>query len=153
MSRRLIVSLLGTVIVLVLGSSVGAAYAYWTSHGLGAGQVSTGTSKTVTIAANATAGTLLQPGGTGDLVITATNNNSADVYITNITLGSVSAAGCTTPSITLTSPSTTYLPVTIPVHANALRITIAGALTMGTDATSDCQGKTFAIPLTVVVHQ
>jgi hypothetical protein len=129
---------------------VGGAYAYWTSSGLGSGQASTGTGQNVTIATNATAGTLLQPGGSGDLVIAATNPNSQAVHITRITLGSIT--GCTTPAITLTSPSSGYLPFTIPGNANAARLVIPNALTMGTTASSDCQGVAFTIPISVTVQ-
>jgi hypothetical protein len=136
-----------------LGVGASAAYGYFTSSGSGsaAGVTATG-DQAVTIATNATPGTLLYPGATGDLVITATNPNSVPVQITGLTLGTIS--GCTTPAITLTSPSSGYLPFTIPAHASSQRLVIAGALSMGTNASNDCQGVTFTIPLsTVTVHQ
>ncbi len=149
--RRRVLGPTAAAIVLMLGIGAGSAYAYWKSTGLGTGQATTGTSQAVTIATNATAGTLLQPGGTGDLVITATNPNAAPVQITAITLGAI--GGCTTPAISLAAPSTSYLPFTIPANANNQRLVVAGALTMGTGASSGCQGVAFTIPLTVTVHQ
>lgn len=150
LARRRSIAVVATAVVLVLGLASGAAYAYWTSFGSGDGQVSTGSGQNVTIATNATAGSLLRPGSTGDLIITATNPNNSPVTIQTITLGTIN--DCTTPAITLTSPSTGFLPATIPANANNLRVVIAGALTMGLGASNDCQGKTFTIPLTVTVR-
>ena len=145
------VAVLIAVGALGLGLGVGAAYGYFKASGSGSGQASTGSGQKITIAANATAGSLLQPGATGDLVITATNPNKSTVYIETIALGTVSAAGCTAPAITLTTPST-FLPFPIPANPTPQRLVIPGALTMGTGASSDCQGKTFAINLTVTAQ-
>ncbi len=61
----------------------------------------------MTIATNATPATPLQPGGTGDLVITATNPNPYAVQVTALTIGTVT--GCTTPAVSLVTPSGNYL--------------------------------------------
>ena len=150
MRRRFL--LLGAAVALLIGLSGGAAFAYFTSSGSGSGTATAaGAANPVTIGTNATAGALLQPGGTGDLVITATNPDNVAVQITSVTLGTIT--GCTTPAITLTTPTSNYLPFTIPAHANNQRMVISGALTMGTGASNDCQGVSFTIPLTVSVHQ
>jgi hypothetical protein len=144
------VAVIAGVLVLMLGLGSGAAYAFirgGSGSGGGTAKVS-GAPSAVTIATNATAGALLQPGGTGDLVITATNPNSSAVKITALTLGTVT--GCTTPALTFNSG---VLPVTIPANASNLRIDISGALTMGTTASNDCQGATLTIPVTPTVEQ
>ena len=152
MSRRTLVTITAVLIV-ILGLGSGAAYAYFRASGSStSAPASVGTEQAVTISTNATSGALLHPGGTGDLVITATNPNPGPVHITALALGTI--AGCATPAISLTTPSTTYLPVTIPAHASGLRIDIVGALSMDASASSDCQGVTFSIPLSsVTVHQ
>jgi len=153
MRQRLLVAALGMVTALILAVGGGAAYAYLSGSGHGSGQATVANGdQNITIATNATAGSSLLPGGTGSLVITATNPNASAVQITALNIGSVT--GCGTPAVSLTSPSTSYLPVTIPAHASASRIDITGALTMGAAASNDCQGKTLTINLSsATVHQ
>lgn len=135
---------------LIIGLGAGTAYAYFTSNGSGSGSASTGTTQNVTITTNVTPAGLLQPNGTGDLVITVTNPNNYPVQITALTLGTVT--GCTTPDVSLVTPSTSYLPVTIPKNASSLRLVISGALTMGVGASNDCQNASLTVPLTATVQ-
>lgn len=141
------------VVFMALGFGASEAYGYFTGGGSAAGSSAVAAGdQPITIQTNASPGTLLYPGGTGDLVITATNPNSVPVQITALTLGTIT--GCTTPAIILTSPSTGYLPLTIPANASNQRLVLPGALSMGTSASSDCQGVAFTIPLSsVTVHQ
>jgi hypothetical protein len=150
MTTRKATFALAAVIVLVLGLGTGKALAYFTSHGSGSGTASVaGAPSDITIAINTTPGTTLYPGGTGSLVITATNPNNVDVHVTALTLGTI--VGCGTPAITFNSG---VLPVTIPAKASSSRIDIVGALTMDTNSTSDCRGVAFSIPLaSVTVHE
>lgn len=154
LTRRGRFALTGVVAILIisLGLGGGAAFAYLTGsgHGSGLATVATG-DQAITIATNATAGASLLPGGTGDLIITATNPNNRPVQITALSIGSV--MGCTTPAVTLTTPTSGYLPVTIAASASGTRIDISGALTMGTGASNDCQGKTLTVNLSSVTVQ
>lgn len=149
----MVIGALAAAVIVIFGLGGGAAFAYLTTSGHGTGQATVANSDhNITIATNATAGATLLPGGSGDLIITATNPNNLPVQITALSIGSVT--GCGTPAVTLTSPSSGYLPVTIPANANGSRIDIAGALTMGSGASSDCQGKTLTVNLSsATVHQ
>ena len=156
MNRRVsILSTTGMGIAIALVGVTGTAYAYYQTSITGTTAVNgvgtAGTPSAVTIAAG-TASAQLQPGGTGDLMLSVTNSNSYSVGITDLAITSVTAPGCTNPSITLV-PSKTYLPKTIPANASATPLTVIGALQMGTDATNDCQGKTFTITLTPTVRR
>jgi hypothetical protein len=150
---RLATFVVAAAVLLALGFGADRAFAFFTSGGSGTGHASVATAQDVVISAG-TATTPLQPGGTGDLAITATNPNSFSVQIVGLSIsGSVTATGCTTPSVTLVSPQTSYLPVTIPANALATPIDISAALTMGLGASSDCQNKTLTVPLNATVHR
>lgn len=149
---RLVLTGLAAILIISAGLGGGTAFAYFTGSGHGAGQATVASGdQAITIATNATAGASLLPGGTGDLIITATNPNNRPVQITALTIGSVT--GCTTPAVTLTTPTSGYLPVTIAASASGTRIDISGALTMGAGASNDCQGKTLTVNLSSVAVQ
>jgi hypothetical protein len=140
---------LAAAIFLLLALGAGTAYAYVTSSGSGTGSTTAAPELNVTITTNAAPAGLLQPNGVGDLVITAPNNYS--VQITALTLGTVT--GCTTPAVSLVSPSTSYLPLTIPNNVSSDRLVIHGALTMGAGASNDCQNASLTVPLTATVRR
>src|SRR5690348_14692300 len=105
MTRRVLVLILVPILAIIgIGS---AAFAYWRTTGTGSGSASVaGAPAAITIATNGTAGALLQPGGTGDLVVSVTNPNAYAVQITAISgTGTVTAAGgigtCATTGITV----------------------------------------------------
>jgi hypothetical protein len=148
--RTLIVVATGAIAAVGLGG--GAAFGYFTSTGTGSAQATVANGdQNVTIATNATAGASLLPGGTGDLVISATNPNPSPVQITALSISGVT--GCSDPQVSLVSPSNSYLPVTIPAHASSQHIDIAGALQMTTSSSNDCQGKTLTVNLASVAVQ
>jgi hypothetical protein len=150
--RRRTLLVLAAAAALVVGLSGTAAFAYFTSSGSGSGAATVaGAPNPVTIATNATPATPLQPGGTGDLVITATNPNPYAVQITSLTIGTVT--GCTTPAVSLVTPSTSYLPFAIPASASNQRLVIAGSLKMGASASNDCQGASLTVQLTATVQK
>jgi hypothetical protein len=138
-----------TVVTGVLGTGIAFAY-----YGASVSGSKTGTAtvsvalQPITISTNATAGSLLQPGGKGDLVITANNPNSFAVKLTALNLGTVT--GCTTPALSLVTPATGYLPLTLQANTNT-RYVLSGALAMGSSS-SDCQGKSLTITLTPTVR-
>jgi hypothetical protein len=157
MKRRVV--LLVAVITLVVGIGAGAAYGYFTSSGSGTGSASAGTMQTVTVATAGTPSSPLLPGGTGDVVFSVTNPNNFTVSLVGVALsGTITSdnnhSGCTTtdsnPVVTLSVPSGD-LPVSI--AANSTRaIDLANAASMDIAATSNCQGATFNVPVTITVH-
>lgn len=142
-------------IVASVATAIGstAAFAYFTAGGTGSGAATTGTPTNVTISTGSVVGAgSLSPGGTGDLVITATNSNSYPVNITAMTIGSVT--GCITPAVSVTTPSSGIFPFTIPANTSSpTRFVIPGALTMGTGASNDCQGQTLSVSFSSVSVQ
>jgi hypothetical protein len=159
MKRRVV--LLVAVITLVVGIGAGAAYGYFTSSGSGTGSASAGTMQTVTVATAGTPSSPLLPGGTGDVVFSVTNPNNFAVSLAGIILQSggvitsdAGHSGCTTtdsnPVVTLSVPSGD-LPVSIAANSTKA-IDLANAASMDIAATSNCQGATFNIPVTITVH-
>jgi len=152
---------LGAIIALVLGIGAGSAYGYLATHGSGTGLAGVGTMQTVTMATAGTPSTPLLPGGTGDVVFSVTNPNNFPVSLVEVGLEADSAitpdeghSGCATTDgnsvVTLNVPSGD-LPVSIAPNAT-VPVDLASAATMDPTATSNCQGATFDIPLTITVH-
>ena len=151
----------GALVALVLGIGAGTSYGFLTTHGSGIGFSSTGTMKTVTMATAGTPSTPLLPGGTGDVVFSVTNPNNFPVSLVGVALETYGAitpdeghSGCATtdgnPVVTLNVPSDD-LPVSIPANTTQ-PIDLASAASMDAAATSNCQGATFDIPLTITAH-
>jgi hypothetical protein len=135
-------------VLLALGFGADRAFAFFTSSGgSGTGHASVANAQDVVISAG-TATMPLQPGGTGDLAITATNPNNFSVQIVGLSIGSP-VSGCSDPELSLTLSSA----VTINANANATPIDLLGVLTMGTTASNDCQNKTLTVPLNATVHR
>ncbi len=159
--RRWGVFAFGAILALVLGIGAGSAYGFLTTHGSGTGLAGIGTMQTVTMATAGTPSTPLLPGGSGDVVFSVTNPNSFPVSLVGAALETGGAitpdkghSGCTTtdgnPAVTLTVPSGD-LPVSIPANTT-VPINLANAATMDSSATSNCQGATFDIPLSITAH-
>lgn len=154
MKRR---TLFLAVLALVVSLSAGAAFAYFTSSGSAGGSASTGTLLTVTAAAG-TPSTPLVPGGTGDVALKVTNPNSFAVTLVSVAgNGSITAdgghPGCTTTGVTFTAPTGSPLPVTILANSTNQVVDLPGAASMTTASSAGCQGATFSIPVTIVVHK
>ncbi len=151
---------IGAIVALVLGLGAGSAYGYLATHGAGTGLAGIGTMQTVTMATAGTPSIPLLPGGSGDVVFSVTNPNNFPVSLVGVALEADSAItpdeshfGCTTTegnsAVTLNVPSGD-LPVSIPANAT-VPISLASAATMAATATSNCQGATFNVPLTITV--
>jgi hypothetical protein len=152
---------LGAIIALVLGIGAGSAYGYLATHGSGTGLAGVGTMQTVTMATAGTPSTPLLPGGSGDVVFSVTNPNNFPVSLVEVGLEADSAitpdeghSGCATtdgnPVVTLNVPSGD-LPVSIGADTT-VQVDLAHAATMDATATSNCQGATFDIPLTITAR-
>jgi hypothetical protein len=124
------------------------AFAFWRTSGSGSGESANNTPAAVTIATNATPATGLQPGSSGDFVVSVSNPNAFDVTLTALSI--TGASGCTDPALSLTGSG---LPLTIAANANAVRKVLANAVQMGAGATNDCQGATLTLNLTATVER
>ena len=100
-----------------------------------------------TVSAGSASGTQLYPGLTangstgGDLVLTASNPNPFPITVT--VAASSSASGCSNPDVS-------FLGGTFSLAANASGVskTFAKSVSMGTNASNDCQGKTITVNVT-----
>jgi hypothetical protein len=153
MKHRTLLLVIATVVV-SLGA--GAALAYFTSSGSAQGSASTATLLTVTAGAG-TPSTPLLPGGTGDVALTVTNPNNFAVTLVSVAGNGAIIAdgghpGCTT-GVTFTAPTGSPLPVTILANSTNQVVDLPGAAAMSLTAANACQGATFSIPVTIVVHK
>jgi hypothetical protein len=136
--------------------SAGAAYAYFTSSGLGAGSVSVGSMQTITVSATmATPGHLLVPGGSGDVTLEVTNPNAFPVTLLSVTSSGMITAdaghsGCTTTGVTFTSQTALSTPI---AASSTTAIDLKGAAAMDTTSSDGCQGATFSVPVTITVQK
>ncbi|OYV61557.1 MAG: hypothetical protein B7Z69_00390 [Actinobacteria bacterium 21-73-9] len=145
------------VVGVVCGLS-GAAVAYYSARASSSTVVNVGSAKAVSVvAATGTPSTPLYPGGVGDVTLTVDNPNSFSVRI--IALGpspaaSVTAKGGVGPcSVTgVTVSSLTGLDVVVPPGDGDV-IDVPGAVTMGPDSQSGCQGATFSVPVSLTVEK
>jgi hypothetical protein len=138
-------ALMLAVAMTVLAATSGVAFAFWGAHGTGSGSGTTGT-LTVSVT-SATVSTTLVPGGSSNVIVTLNNPNGATVQITAITAGTITvSAGCTTPAVTFSAPGPYGT-----LAAGTQAITLTNAAAMGTGSSSNCQGATFTIPITVAV--
>ena len=152
---------IGAIVVLALGLVASSAYGYFTTHGSGSGSARAGTMLTVTVATAGTPSSPLLPGGTGDVVFSVTNPNSFPVSLVGVafkTGGTITPdaghAGCMTtdalPVVTLNVPSGD-LPVSVAANTT-VPIDLANAASMDVNATSNCQGAIFTVPITIAAQ-
>ena len=158
---RRISIVIGAIVALMLGLGASSAFAYFTTHGSDTGSARNGTMLTVTVATAGTPSAPLLPGGTGDVVFSVTNPNSFPVSLVGVTLktgGTITPdsghSGCMStdalPVVTLNVPPGD-LPVSIAAHTT-MPIDLADAASMDLNATSNCQGATFTIPITITAQ-
>ena len=162
LSRRLVVAFLPAFAAVAAMS--GGAYAYFTSTGNGTGSAQVGTlpagSVVLVAAASTPSNPPLVPGGTSDLVFTIKNANAFNVSLFSVqgTAAGSAVSGnigtCTTSGVTVPLNTPAGFILTPGTH----NYDIPGAAHMGTTAGGNpsdtgCQGATFHIPLTIVVHK
>lgn len=146
------------VVVVALGLG-GAAEAFWSASG-GTGAATTGTTAPLTLSPGTpTAG--LAPGGQADVVLSVANPNPSPVTIGSLTLDPGQGTGgfavdeghtgCPTSTLTYTAQTNAGAGWTVPAEVGGvdgtLSIRLPGAVAMGADAASACQGATFAVYL------
>jgi hypothetical protein len=152
---------LAGVVALIVGLGAGTSYAFIdTGPPRATTSVAVGSLKPVTVTSAATLGAPLLPGGTGDVVFSATNPNPSPVTLVGVALtdgGAIRTNGnseCTTtngnPVVVLSVPSVD-LPKSIPGNTTE-QIDLASAAKMDATSTTNCQAATFTIPLSVTVE-
>lgn len=154
MTRRRVVATAAAVAAVAAGS--GIAWAFWSSSGVGAGSATTGSlSITTTALVTGDAPTVtLVPAGTGDVVVRVHNGNTSAVHVASVQFQAVAAdsshSGCT--GVTVTAPTSFPTPQFQIAAGQDKTLTFTGAAAMAIDASSNCQGATFTVPITVVVQ-
>ena len=146
--RRATVVAGSTAAVVLLGSAT--AFAYWSATGSGSGSAGAATMASPVVSVGTVTGTGLFPGlsanGTsigGTLAVVASNPNPFPVTVTVSRDTASPVTGCATPDVSFAGGS-----FTLAANATDVQRTIAHSVSMGTNASNDCQGKTITIPLT-----
>ncbi|MCZ2403960.1 hypothetical protein IV498_12415 [Paenarthrobacter sp. Z7-10] len=147
--------------VLSVAAGGGVAFAYWTTGGTGSGSAVNSDLQAVTVEAYAAAGpaqSALFPGGSSDVTMRVTNENSYPVHIYSVTAaGPVTADGghsaCTNNGVTFGPVSSPLSPATsIAAHTTSV-VVLPAAAKMDTSSQSACQGASFSLPVTVEVRK
>ena len=131
----------------------GAAWVYWRITGSHTGQGNPGTVVELALRARSDLGRPLQPGRTGNMTVTVTNDYDFPIRITAVTPGAGNAVaddehrddGCKEPRVEITRPR---FAVTWDVPRNTIgAFTITDALVMRPDAAAACAGAVFTVPV------
>lgn len=140
---------------LTVVAATGIAFAAWTATGNGNGTAQAKTLVVDVVAAAAPTADLFPGAPAGATNVKITNNNPAAIVVTAVVAnGTVAGTGCTTADTTFangTSSLTTNYNLAARTIANGASVTftLPGTVTMGLNSTSDCQGKTLDVPVTV----
>lgn len=146
-----------TLVTLLAIATIGPASAYWRGMGGGAGSAGTGSTQPVTLSP-ATVSTQIYPGGQASVAVVVTNPNPGPVRVGSLSLdpsqgvggfavdGPHAACGVTTLSYTTQSNGGSGWSI---AGAGSLTFTFPSALTMGSGASSSCQGASFTVYLKV----
>lgn len=146
--RRILLTSLIAILALTVG---GAANAFWSSSGTGNGSGMTGTTVAVTLTPGA-AEANLYPGGNANVALTVSNPNASEVRIGSLALATAGFtvdaghSGCAMTTLAFTTQTNGGAGWSVPA-ASTLTVTLTGALAMGPDAASACQGATFTVYL------
>jgi hypothetical protein len=140
--------------VLLAGS---IAFAWWSATGTGNGYAKATTPAALTtVDVSTSASAQLYPGGTGDLIVKIHNPNPYAITVT-----SIAATGATPRAVsgnaTCDAADSVYLIATlsglsinVPAGGDSSLQTFTNAVKMdGPSAVDACQGKTFAVPVTL----
>lgn len=147
---RAILSIAAAAAVVV---NAGAAWIYWRVTGSETGHWANGTVVQLALRARSDQNHPLQPGQTGNLTITVTNDDDFPIRITTVAPGVGKAIadtehrerGCTDPVVRLTRDR---FVVSWEVPRNTIgAFTIGGALAMSPSAAPSCTGATFTLPV------
>lgn len=143
--------------VLAATGTVTSALAFWGGSGAGTARVRLDDPRALVLGPG-TPGAGLSPGGTADVTLLVTNPNPYPAHIAGIDLDSGSGnggfdvdaghSGCGTTSLGFTPQDVGWtVPPSVGATDGSLPISLAGALSMSTDADDGCQGATFSVHL------
>jgi hypothetical protein len=137
----------------ILGTSSGSAYAYFTTLGSSSGSGAVYNPLSVTASA-ASANPDLLPGGTGSAYFTLTNPNPFPVsfnQLTSATVASDNTANCPSANVTIAATLPYPISPSIVVGADTTSGTLSlpGLVKLSASAPSTCQGVTFTVTLTL----
>ena len=147
---RAILSMAAAAAVVV---NAGAAWIYWRVTGSETGHWANGTTVEIALRARSDLNRPLQPGQTGNLTVTVTNDDDHPIKITSVRPGAGNAvadaehrdAGCKQPGVRLTRDR---FEVSWEVPRNTIgAFTIAGGVTMPAGTAPVCAGATFTVPV------
>ena len=138
----------------------GVASGYWSAPGGGSGSAGTGSSESVTLSPGLPSDDLF-PGGTSDVVVTATNPNSYAVHLGTLELDPTSGDGgygvdlahpaCPAAVLTYATQTNGGSGWTVPAASGGgdgeVSIALTDALSLAVDAADACQGAAFAVHL------
>jgi hypothetical protein len=160
--RRSTVIAIATVGALVV--TAGTASAYWQTSGAGQGSARTAIPDFLTIDPG-TPTTALSPGHTSDVSVVIGNTTDSPVLVTSVTTPTGVVPGFSDPDLfelvnscdathsDVTIVRTTPRPASFVIAPNAsYTLTLANAVTMGSNSDNSCQGLFFAVPVTVQAH-
>jgi hypothetical protein len=155
--------LLTSLLVVVAAPIGGAANAYWSGSGLGAGSGTSGAAVDVTLSPGTPAADLY-PGGQANVVLTVSNPNANPVRIGSLALDmsqglgtgfAVDAghSGCAVSTLSFPTTQTNagagwVVPAKVLAVNGTLPITLTNALALGVGAANACQGATYTVYLT-----
>ena len=142
--------------VLVVGAT-GVAFAYWARSGGGSGSGTTGTTQALTLTPG-TASSQLYPGGTSAVAVTVTNPNLGPVKAPSLALDPTQGTNgfavdgahgtCGVTSLIFATQTNGGAGWTIPASGSSV-LSLAGSLSMNTNALNACQGASFTVYLKV----
>jgi len=136
-------------------SSVGIAFAAWTSNGSGSGSAASGANTAISATTASTSG-LLFPSGSAAVTLTLVNPNPYPVTVTQINngTGAITSGDAACDAANGVSFSDQTGSWTIPAKTAAgngtVGVTLASAARMSNDSNNACQSKTFTIPVALV---
>lgn len=137
--------------IVTVGASVGvcvasgAAVAYWSAPGVGAGSAVTGS---VALTATAVTSAGLYPDASVPVTVSVKNNSAtASLKITSLQAG---ATQQTAGNLSCNASSVSFVAGTLPTTplTPGGSVDVPGTVTMSLAALNECQGATFSIPLT-----
>ncbi|TKV57429.1 hypothetical protein FDO65_17410 [Nakamurella flava] len=139
---------IGGAAVLLIGG--GAAYAYWSSTGVGEGEVDTGTAPAFVVSSTPGTGGPLSPGGPTETVAFSVANPSSGVLnLASVTAAVANADGtawnvgnCTAADFTVGTPAITYGEIAAGADADG---TVTVQMINRAQNQDDCQGLTVPI--------
>jgi len=160
MSGRRRLALLAVLLVLLSIPVGGIAWSYWSAGGVGGGSGANRTPTALSLSAGTPAAGVY-PGGSTNVVLTATNSNTSIVKIGSLLLDTTqgtsgfavdgSHSGCSVAALGFTTQNNGGAGWSVPAKVGAvngtLSITLTSALTMTASAASACQGATFTVYL------